>query len=228
MWNDDIDLQQLDFDGIDLFHREIANKRGGVIFTAHLGNMEVVRSLAKLDSQVKINAVVFADNAKKITAFLEKINPEVKLNLISLDHIDVPLALNLQEKIVAGEFIIIACDRVSPTIQAASHTRRTNRIVSAEFLGVTANFPAGPFILAGLLQCPVYFMLCLKASNNVFKVVFKEFIAHIDMAKNMRALQLHDCAQLYANLLSEYCRQYPLQWFNFFDFWKTQTYEQKK
>lgn len=211
-WHGDIPLAQIECPNAALFRQQVVAKRGGVILTAHLGNMEIARALSKFEPNAKINVVLFTHNAKKISAFLEKINPQFRLNIIEADSFDPNLAVMLQEKVAAGEFIVIAADRTSVT--------QLQRVIPAQFLGARAGFPEGPFILAGLLQCPVYFMLCLKQSAGTFKIIFEEFAPKgIDITRSHRAQQLQFYADKYAQLLEQYCRQYPLQWFNFFKFW---------
>lgn len=217
VWNGDIHLKQIEFLNAALFRQQFAAKRGGLILTAHLGNMEIARALAKFEPDVKINVVLFMQNAKKISALLEKINSQFKFNVIGLDNFGPNLAIMLQEKVNAGEFIVIAADRTSIT--------QPQRSIKAKFLDSMANFPEGPFILGGLLQCPIYFMLCLKQNreqnSDSFKIIFEEFAPNgIDIARACRIQQLQFYADKYAKLLEEYCRQYPLQWFNFFNFWR--------
>ena len=213
VWNNDISLEHIDFPNRALFLNQVANKKGGVILTAHLGNIEIARSLSRFESGIKINAIVFNEHVKKFNSLIEQINPEFKFNMIEVQTIDIKLAIELKEKADAGEFIVIMCDRTSTT--------QANRSVKASLLGKEAHFPEGPFILAGLLQCPVYFMLCLKQTKGNFKIIFEEFAPFIDIKKPNRSVQLQHCAQKYAQLLETYCEAYPLQWFNFFDFWKT-------
>lgn len=212
VWNNDISLEQIEFPDKQLFLEQAAEKRGGVIFTAHLGNIEIARSLSRFEPELKINAIVFNDHARKFNSVLEQINPAVKINLIEVKKIDITLAIELKEKVSGGEFIVIVCDRVSSVGE--------ERCVKASFLDQDAYFPQGSFILAGLMQCPTYFMLCLKHKKNHFKIVFEEFAKIINLPKTNRNIPLQQYAQHYAQLLEQYCEEYPLQWFNFFDFWK--------
>jgi len=212
VWDNQVFQQQVALSGVEELRKQIACKQGGIIFTAHLGNMEIARMLSKFDSKIKINAIMFTANAKKITSFFEKINPQFRENIFLLENLDVHSFIILHEKVKAGEFLVITCDRTSTT-----HPERS---VKAKFLDEMACFPEGPFVLASLLQCPVYFMLCLKEDNNLFKIIFRDFAESVYLGKTERRQQLQLYAQKYAQLLEEYCRQYPLQWFNFFDFWK--------
>ena len=79
--------------------------------------------------------------------------------------------------------------------------------------------PQGPFILAGLLKCPVYLLFCLKHQDR-YHVYFEVFDRRFELGKrSMRSQRLHDVVQAYAQRLAYYCQKAPLQWFNFYSFW---------
>ncbi len=214
VWNSDIKTDQIDFPNKQLITNSLAKKQGGVIITAHLGNIEIARALSQFEPDIKVNAIVFHKNAVKINHILNKINPDFSLNLIEVQNLNIQLAIELQEKIDAGEFIVIVADRTSTT--------KAHRTLKANFLGHDAYFPQGSFILAGLLACPVYFMLCLKQDKNHYKLILEQFAESMDIKNPNRDIKLHAYAQQYADLLTTYCQQYPLQWYNFFNFWTEQ------
>ncbi len=212
VWNNDIQLDNINFPNKAMLWDKIAEHKGGIIMTAHLGNIEIARALSRFETDIKINAIVFHEQAQNLNTLLEQISPECKLNMIEVTAFDIKLAIELKEKVDAGEFIVIMGDRTSTT--------QPKRSTVATFLGKKAKFPQGPFILAGLLQCPIYFMLCLSEKRNRFQIAFEEFEKTIDISKTNREAQLAHDAQKYANLLEKYCKEYPLQWFNFFKFWE--------
>jgi len=213
-WHNDIPLEAISFPNDALLENALSQKKGGVALTAHLGNIEIARALSRLKPSLKINAVVFRENARKFNSVIEQINPEFNFNIISVSSFSAALAMTLKEKIEAGEFIVIVADRTSTTIPG--------RVIQADFFGQPANFPMGPFVLASALSCPVYFLLCLKEEKQHFKIIFEQLAEGISMKREERETDLKIYAEKYARLLEHYCKQYPLQWFNFFDFWKTE------
>jgi len=207
-----ITVKNVDFvNSVSLLEKVKANK-GFVIFTAHLGNMEIARALSQAFPEIKINALVFTEHALKINAILKQLNPNFDINLIQLNTLDVKLAIQLQEKIDHGEIIIIAADRTSVTNPA--------QVVPAMFLGKCAYFPQGPFILSHLLQTETYFMLCLKIGFKRYEIIFDAFEKQIKLPLGSRQRNLQHYVDKYSNLLEKYCYKYPYQWFNFFDFWQ--------
>lgn len=190
---------------------ELKKGRGAVILSAHLGNLEVCRIIADFEKSIKINALVHTKHAAKFNQFLHQTNPLSRLNLIQVTEITAATAQLLSEKIAAGELVVMAADR-TPVINR-------QRISKATFLGGEALFPQGPFILAGLLKCPVFTMFCLKQQDK-FVITFEPFCAGISLQKNNREQTLEKLVERFAERLERYCLSEPLQWFNFYDFWQ--------
>ncbi|PIQ42497.1 MAG: acyltransferase [Gammaproteobacteria bacterium CG11_big_fil_rev_8_21_14_0_20_46_22] len=216
-WSGDISHEQLDFPNKTLLLNE---SRGCVIFTAHLGNIDIARAISSLLPDRTFNAIVFTKHAKRVNDLLQTINPSYRLNLIETEELDAAMAVRLKEKVDAGEHIVIVGDRTA----IANPTQS----IAVDFLGESAYFPKGPFTLAGVLACPAYFMLCLKTGKKRFKLVFEPFADRLDISRPQRDEKLRSAIEHYAKLLSQYCQQYPYQWFNFFDFWQVPTEQEKQ
>ncbi|MCF6767510.1 acyltransferase [Thiotrichales bacterium 19S11-10] len=223
VWSHQISLDKIDFPNKRLFLDQVKQKNGGVIFTAHLGNIEIARALSSLASNAKINALVFSEHAIKFNQVLKALNPSFDISLIHINQIDIPLAIQLKEKVEQGEFIVIAADRTS--------VMEEKRSTKALFLNHNAYFPDGAFILAHLLSVKSYFMLCVKEKRQNFKIIYEPFEEKIDLSMKYRKEHLVAYAKKYSDYLSYYCALYPYQWFNFYDFWqqpvKRDPYESK-
>lgn len=211
VWNNHIGLDQIDFPNKQYFLDSIQQGKGGVIFTAHLGNIEIARALSHLVPGVKVTALTFTQHAKNFNTILAKVNPRFNFNMLQLKDINIAFAMQLQEKIERGEFIVMAADRTSVS--------KAVRSIEVNFLSHIAYLPEGVFILAGLLKCPAYFMVCMKESTNRFTIFFEHFADSLSISKANRIENLNKYGNLYIKQLQEICCRYPLQWFNFFDFW---------
>lgn len=212
VWSGNVSVDHVDFPNLELLQNNVEQQTGGVILTAHLGNIDVVRALSQQYPHIKFNALVFNRHAVNFNSVLKKVNPNFSLNLIETQSLDITKAVELKEKVDAGEFVVIVGDRTS--------TSKAQRCLTATFLNQNAALPEGPFVLSGLLQCPVYFMLCLKQSPSRYHLVFEKMAEQLIIKRPARQENLEKYAQQYANLLSIYCEKYPLQWFNFFNFWQ--------
>jgi predicted LPLAT superfamily acyltransferase len=199
--------------GIDLFNGIIESGRGAVFIGSHLGNLELCRAMGEKAGRFKINAVVFKQNALKFEKVLKACAPEVELNLLHVETIGIDTAIVLKQKIDEGEIVIIVGDRTP--------VNSMGRVHYASFLGRKAPFAEGPYILASLLQCPVYLIFCLKEAKT-YNVYLERFADTLKFPRAERREILAAKVQEYASRLEYYCLKAPFQWFNFYDFWDTE------
>ena len=205
-------LKNVHISGREAVQACIDRGSGFVIFTAHIGNLEVSRSIAQLRN-IPLNILVHTQHAERFNRILKTINPNSQVNLIQVTQLDSALAIVLANKVQAGEAVVIAGDRIPVGQDIAK------RVVSAQFLGQAAPFPTGPYILAHLLQVPVFFVTCTQQHKN-YLLQYQTFAERIDLPRANRDAALHAYAQQFADLLTEQCQKTPLQWFNFYPFWQ--------
>lgn len=215
VWLGKISISSINHINYHIFEPLLTNKKGALIIGSHLGNLEVCRALSNDNTRAKFNVLVFTEHAQKFNDFINELNDDVKVNLIEVTEMGPDLAIMLQEKIDQGEYVVIAGDRTSTTV--------AGRVIYSDFLGESAPFSQGPFILAGILQCPVLMMFCLKnntAGSQKYDLIFEELSPGVNWNRKTRESELNKLVEIYAKTLEQYCRKYPLQWFNFFDFWQ--------
>ncbi|QBC32027.1 glycosyltransferase [Pandoraea sp. XY-2] len=188
-----------------------SDARGALVIGSHLGNLEMTRALARSRGIDRIHAVVYTRHAQRFRSMLAGSNREFAENLIEVDDIGPATAIMLRERIDRGDWLVIVGDRVPST--------EGGRVVPAPFLGASAPFAQGPFILAALLECPVYLLFCLRDKAS-YRLYFEPFADAVALPRAQREVALRTYAERYARRLEHYCRQYPMQWFNFFDFWR--------
>ncbi|CCE25287.1 LpxL/LpxP family acyltransferase [Methylotuvimicrobium alcaliphilum] len=210
-WSGAISLNDVDYHGRDAIVSHLEHGQGVLILGSHLGNMEVCRVIAKLRKNLTVNVLVHTKHAEKFNALLNRYAESGRMNLIQVTEMNAATAMLLQDKIEAGELVVIAADRIPVTGQG--------RVVKARFLGATAMFPQGPYILASLLKCPVYTLFCLKRQGKQ-AIYFDHFGDGLNLPRKQRDERARRYAQDYADRLQYYCLQEPLQWFNFYDFWQ--------
>jgi predicted LPLAT superfamily acyltransferase len=210
-WCDRITLTEVDFPNRQLLADQIASGKGAVLLVSHLGNLELCRAISIHQRKVKVNVMVLTEHAENFNKVLKQLNPESSLNLIHVNELDPSTAILLQQKIEAGELVVIAADRTSST--------NPGRVVHTPFLGEEAAFPQGPFILASLLDCPVFTMFCIRHEGR-----YQVHVKHLtDTLKGPRAGRIDRLTQAivqYSQDLEHFARLAPLQWFNFYDFWR--------
>ncbi|HEX5046424.1 MAG TPA: hypothetical protein VFX89_04825 [Gammaproteobacteria bacterium] len=184
--------------------------RGCLFIGSHLGNLEVLRAFGEF-RDFKVNALVSTRHSPKFNQLLSAVNPKAFDGMIEIDSLGPDTVIKLQDRIRAREHIAIAGDRVS--------VRHKERSIHVPFLGRPAPFPEGPFILASLLDCPVYLLFCLKIGKK-YRVFIEPFADPLVLPRAGRRSSLKNVIQRYAQRLEAHCLMAPSQWFNFFDFWE--------
>jgi len=211
LWGGLFKFDTVKYFGQQLILAQMAQQRGGLIICTHLGNLELCRTIAKFYPGLKITALVHTKHAQAFNQLLAQLNPESTLNLMQVTEMTPVTAMRLLEKIEQGEFVVIAGDRIPVTPNP--------RVAYASFLGQSAPFPVGPYILASLLQCPVYLMFSQRTRTGA-ELYFEPFREAIQLPRKQRDQMLTQLVADYAARLEHYCLQAPLQWFNFYDFWQ--------
>ncbi len=217
-WLGRLDHSQVEFPNRGEIDALIARRQGAVLVGAHLGNWEMTRALAAFSGYGTINAVVYTDHAQRFNRLLERLNQRFRLNLIQISSLGPETAILLQEKIDRGELLVIVGDRTPPA--------ENGRVVRVPFLGQDAPFAQGPFLLAGLLGCPVYLFFCLKEQAG-YRIHLEHFCDRVELPRKQRADALREYIRRYAERLEYYCLRAPFQWFNFYDFWRDESAAEK-
>jgi predicted LPLAT superfamily acyltransferase len=211
MWAGTFPSASVEFDDPHIFSRIRESGRGALFIGSHLGNLEVLRAYGDAKQGLKVNALVYSSSAPKLNRIAAMIGPRAFQRMIQIDSLGPESVVHLQDKIRAGEHVAIAADRVS--------VRHSNRSMHVPFLGRSALFPEGPFILASLLACPVYLIFCL-AEDKHYRVFIEPFADPLVLHRGHRHETLERAITQYAERLEEYCLRAPTQWFNFFDIWE--------
>jgi predicted LPLAT superfamily acyltransferase len=209
VWNSKLGLEQVTLiDPSNACTQLHQQGRGQMLVAAHLGNLEVCRALAELGERVTMNVLVHTKHAEQFNRLLGEAGA-THLRLIQVSELDAAIMLQLSERLERGEWLAIAGDRVP---------LKGSRKVSVDFLGKPAAFPQGPWLLAGLLQCPVNLIHCLKIDNR-YQVIIEPFAERLHWKRSERDEVIRHWTQRYADQLAQRCLDAPLQWFNFYPFW---------
>jgi len=210
LWGGLFKLDTVDLHGSELIADAAAAGRGGLLICAHLGNLELCRVLSRQRPDIKMTVLVHTKHAKAFNDMLARLNPESQLNLMQVTEMSPATAILLSERVARGEFVVIAGDRVP-----VSHNPR---VALADFLGEPAPFPVGPYVLANILQCPVFLLFSIRQGRR-YALHFEAFRDVVRIPRQGREAAFQQLANDYARRLEHYCLRAPLEWFNFYDFW---------
>lgn len=197
--------------GLDRLAAIAAEGRGCVLLGSHLGSFEVLRLVAR-DCPVPVRPLMFRRNAGALTRLLERIDPALHRNVIDIGATDA--MLRAHEAVGRGEFVALLADRAP---DARPGDRKT---VTLPFLGGEAAFPAGPVMLAAALGAPVLLFFGVRTGHRAYRVQFEPFADPIRVRREARQADIRAWVGRYAARLEQQCRAHPLNWFNFYPFWK--------
>jgi predicted LPLAT superfamily acyltransferase len=210
LWGGLFKLDTVRFFGAELIDQALARGQGGLLICSHLGNLELCRVLSRQRHDIKLTVLVHTRHARAFNQMLARLNPASQLNLLQVTEMTPATAMLLSERVARGEFVVIAGDRVPVSPNP--------RVALADFMGAPAAFPVGPYVLASVLQCPVYLLFSLRL-GAVSEVHIEPFADAVRLPRKERDSMLGALAAGYAKRLEHHCLRAPLQWFNFYDFW---------
>lgn len=202
-------LAQVQVRGTEAVHALANSGQGAVLVTAHVGCLELCQALAELHPQLKVNVLVHTRHARSFNRILARLRSSHCVELIEVTELDMGLTLQLAERVAAGEFLAIAGDRVPV---------RGSKTVRIPFLGSEADFPVGPYLIAGLLTCPLYLMLSLHEGRG-YALEFELLADRVHLPRRTRDAVLGEHARCFADALAARLRRSPYDWFNFYAFW---------
>lgn len=205
--NKRFDLFDIEIIGREAIQKQLAEDTGLFLMGAHIGSFEVLRAIGRQVPGLRVAMTMHEDNAQKVNAVLNAINPEAGTDIIGLGHID--SMLKVHETLERGTLVGMLGDR----------TLGEDKMSRLDFLGSPADFPNGPFRMAALLKRPVMFMLGVYLGKNRYRIYFEPLADFRNVPTGKRAEVIQEAIERYAALLNQHCKAEPYNWFNFFDFW---------
>jgi predicted LPLAT superfamily acyltransferase len=196
------------------FHIEIENydaylhltkqKEGFLQLSAHIGNYEIAGYTLTCQDK-RINALVYAGEKASVMRNRDRMFADTNTRMIAISP-DMSHLFEIDEALSDGEIVSMPADRSSGSSKYIEH----------EFLGAKARFPLGPFSVATMHGYDVLAINVMKASLRSYKI----YVTPLPYDKAAtRQEQIRQLSMAYANELEKRVRQYPTQWYNYFEFW---------
>ena len=190
-----------DYDGVDQIKEVLKQKKGGILISAHLGNFEIAEHFfGELEERDFISLLTTDVEHTAIKNYLDTVVKKSNIKIILIKE-DLSHIFEINAALTRNEIVCITGDRYIKDSKYLTH----------ELLGKEAKFPAGPFLIGSRLQVPVLFVYVLKESRKHYHLY-----ARTSTVKNRDANAL---LKDYTQSLEWMLKKYPLQWFNYFDFW---------
>lgn len=187
-------------EGREHLEAAMAEARGLILMTAHLGNWELAGRLLALRFARPTHVLVAAEPDPGVERFLR--GGPAPVRFVTRSH---PTAVvRLLAALRRNEIVALQGDR-------ALGTRGD---VAVDFFGAPALFPLGPFVLGRAAGAPVVPAFCVLGADRRYTINLGE---PIRVAAEGETVAL----RAWVSVLEEAVRRHPEQWFNFFDCWRT-------
>jgi predicted LPLAT superfamily acyltransferase len=197
----------VDVQGLQNLTRILDRGSGCILFGAHIGSFDVLRSIGR-DAPVRVRPLMYRRHWGATTSLLEALDPALAAAIIEIGRPDT--MLRVQNSVAKGEIVGILADRAAGE----------GRFVQVPFLGSPASFPAGPFVVAGLLAVPVVLFYGIRTGPRRYRVQFEPFADRLLLRRATRQQDLADAIARYAASMEAVCKAHPFNWFNFYPFWQ--------
>lgn len=196
--------------GLDELRVQWAKKQGVLVFGSHLGSFDALRVLGEIRKDVQVRVVLDTEQNPALTRILNTFNPDLARSIINARQDGTVTALAIKEALDEASLVTLLVDRARPG----------NQVSVANFLGVPAPFPTGPWQIAAALKVPVVLCFGLYQGGNRYELHFEVFAETLRVERADREASLNAIIQRYADRLAHYTRGAPYNWFNFYDFWQ--------
>jgi len=179
---------------------------GFMVLSSHIGNSEICGYFLNSDRK-QMNVLSFPGEKAYVRDWRNKKLSENNIRLIS-ESDEMARLFALNSALASGEIVSMYADR----------NFGSPRTVKVEMLGAGAQIPAVPFSIAVMRDIPVVAVFSLKKGLKSYFVRLVRLDTP-EMSAMGKEARIQALADAYSKAVDEILRQWPLQWFNFYEFW---------
>lgn len=192
-----------EFDGIEHLQNLFAEKKGGILISAHIGNFEIAEHFfSGIHPDCQMNIITTDAEISVIKNYLESQRTEKTNTKFIIVKEDLSHIFEINKALNNNELICFTGDRYF----------QDSKFLEEKLLGKTAKFPTGPFTIASRLGVPIIYVYVMKEKNLHYHLFARK-------AQTTQKRNPNELLKSYTQNLEEMLKKYPLQWFNYFDFW---------
>lgn len=189
----------------EFLERASREEEGFVQLSAHVGNYEIAGYTLVCQNK-RLNALVFAGEKASVMQNRSKMFADTNINMIAIQP-DMSHLFEIDKALADGEIVSMPADRINGSQKCIEH----------DFLGAKAKFPLGPFSVATMRGLDVLAVNVMKDSLTSYKI----YVTPLAYDKEAsRQEQIRQLSGAYVAELEKRVRQYPTQWYNYFEFWQ--------
>ncbi|SDB60915.1 Predicted acyltransferase, LPLAT superfamily [Flavobacteriaceae bacterium MAR_2010_188] len=191
-----------EFDGEEFIKQALAQQKGGILISGHVGNFELAQYFFNERlPDAHISIVISDQDHENIKEYLQQYLNKDHAKLIVVKD-DMSHIFEINSALNDNRIVCISGDRYM----------EGTKFIDAELLGKVAKFPVGPFHLAARLDVPVLFVYLMRERNKHYHLYARTVETENKSAEKLLIM--------YCRSVENILTRYPLQWFNFYDFWE--------
>jgi predicted LPLAT superfamily acyltransferase len=198
---------KVEMQGEDVVSEYLDGESGFIIASAHFGNLEMA-GLSIRQEKKRMNGIIFGGERGGFQDRRDSAFGKMNINLIPVSE-DMSHLFTIKNALEEGEVVTIPCDRFLGG----------KKKISLNFMDDEADFPVGTFRLAAQLNVPVVSLFIVKINHSKYYGYSRLLRTSPEAANSTE--QAEFLAKQFVAELEAIVRQYPLQWFNYYQFWKS-------
>jgi predicted LPLAT superfamily acyltransferase len=178
---------------------------GFIMASSHVGNPELCGYLLK-QNRKRINGLIFGHEKQEVQKNRTATLGDNNVRLIPVQE-DMSHIFTINEALTNGEIVTMPADRLFGS----------SKSLNCDFIRGKADFPIGAFALAVQYQTPVLVIFVIKVTALRYRIHISQINIPDEGGKRDK---INSMTTTYVEILEKIVKQYPEQWFNFYEFWK--------
>lgn len=197
------------------YFTELESRPGGfVMLGAHEGNYELTGYSLKLRHK-PMTALLFGGEVDAVMRGRERLFGGNNINIVAVRPGTIDHVFTLNDALSRGEIVSIPADR----------TFGSSKVIDVTLCGGQAALPLGPFALAASRCVPAVAVFMIKTGYKRYRLTVRSIRLNEDETGLPQRSRAEAMCRRYASALEEMMREYPYQWYNYFDFWREDAHE---
>jgi predicted LPLAT superfamily acyltransferase len=190
----------------DLVPKWFNQEKGFILLSSHIGNFEICGYFLKQQSK-HIHALIYGGETEMINNTRQQIMEHNNISLIQVRN-DFSHVFAISNALQNKDIVTMPADR----------NLGSKKTITCSFLNGSAEFPLGPFSLSTQFEVPVLAAFVIKVGIKRYKVLLYPILSDND-SLGSNAERTKSLAINFTKKLEDVVKAYPLQWFNFYEFW---------
>jgi lauroyl/myristoyl acyltransferase len=187
--------------GGDHLRRVLAEGRGAVLVTAHVGPWDIAASLLSRDLGANVAIVMDREPDAEAQALHDAVRSRKGVTVLSIGETELD-ALPVLRHLKRGGLVAFQLDRAPPSA----------RVLTAELFGRAVRVPEGPFSLSSIARVPVVPLFAFRQGYYSYGV---EVFEPIEPVAHAGRDALGVMAERALRAMERFVRAHPTQWFDF-------------